>query len=119
MLTIEYGAEALGQTHFAVSALRTLIDGAHEGAGTSRRPLRDRWWRDARRNVPEHARPLIELINAHPSFVPPFLIPEGHSVSDELETLLATSEQQMQAGLRLYRAAARFPRSPRIVEEMA
>lgn len=77
VLTYLFNAEDVARTRLAISPLGHLLHGvgAHGAAPRATR-ARERWWHDARRLVPERARPLIELINALPDYTPCFLVPE-------------------------------------------
>ncbi|MEO3788246.1 helix-turn-helix domain-containing protein [Actinocorallia sp. B10E7] len=121
MLTLAYDAEDLGNTRFAVSALRNLFDGVRSSRGLPRAAARERWWRNARRNIPERARPILEAVNAHPYFLPFFLFPEGGpfaDVEEELELLRSTPEEQLVAGVELLTRYAGLARPPRALREL-
>ncbi|MFJ9447471.1 hypothetical protein ACIRRH_37370 [Kitasatospora sp. NPDC101235] len=119
-LNLVVGAQDLGHTRIAVSPLQNLIIGfwGHQPSHEARR-----WQRAVRGNVPRTAVPLLELINAHPWYVPDFLtplLPVGHdtagpSLATELDALRAVDEARVRADLRYVDA---LPDAPRGVREL-
>jgi hypothetical protein len=114
MQALAYGLDDLAHTRFATSALGHLFHGVHNSPCSRRSPLRERWWRSARRQVPAHAVPLIELINADPTRIPAFLLPMPSagsggtvepSLDDELEYLRSGSPERIAAALATQDAA--------------
>lgn len=103
---LPYGSDDLAHTRFASSPLGHLVHGVHNGPCSRRSVVRERWWRWARRHVPEAARPLVDLINAA-SALPAFLLPAPLadaasaeiSLTNELERLRATPPDLIQAEL--------------------
>ncbi|MEU8618114.1 winged helix-turn-helix domain-containing protein [Streptomyces sp. NPDC048623] len=110
------GTQDLGRTRIAVSPLQNLVIGfwGHQPSRETRA-----WQRARRPHVPRSAVPLLELINAHPWYVPDFLAPvlpaardaAGPSLATELEALRALTETELQAGLRYVDALPGVPRS--------
>ncbi|MDI2131297.1 ArsR/SmtB family transcription factor [Yinghuangia seranimata] len=117
MQTLAFGADDLARTRFATSALGHLVHGVHNSPCGRRSPLRQRWWRTARRNVPAQAMPLVELINADPTRLPPFLLPMPAAdpgvfeptIDDELDYLRAASAEEITAALAMYDVPDRAP----------
>jgi DNA-binding transcriptional ArsR family regulator len=117
-------AQDMGRTRIAVSPLQNLIIGfwAHQPSREARS-----WQRAARGNVPHAAAPLLELINAHPWYVPDFLTPlrlagqgaAGPSLAAELDALRSVDEAQIRADLRYVDALPGVPRSVRELREGA
>jgi len=110
------GAQDLGRTRLVVSPLQNLIIGfwGHQ-------PSRERiqWQRAARRRVCRTSAPLLELINAHPWYVPDFLTPilstagntPSSGIAEELDALRAVSDAQIHADLAPLHALPDVPRS--------
>lgn len=104
---LPYSSDDLAHTRFASSPLGHLVHGVHNGPCSRRSVARERWWRWARRHVPEAALPLVELINARASALPEFLLPEPladaptaeASLASELERLRATPPDLIRAEL--------------------
>ncbi|WP_026412332.1 ArsR/SmtB family transcription factor [Actinomadura oligospora] len=112
----------LGHTRIAVSPLQNLVIGfwGHQPSREARA-----WQRARRRLVPHAAAPLLELINAHPWYVPDFLTPvlpaprdgAGPSFATELEALRSLTEARILEDLRYVDALPRAPRSVRELRE--
>ncbi|WP_433171332.1 ArsR/SmtB family transcription factor [Actinoallomurus sp. CA-150999] len=123
---LHYGAEDLARTRFATSPLGHLVHGLHNGPCSHRSQLRERWWRSVRRNIPARAEPLLELINADPSWTPPFLLPASAealavvepAIEEELERLRDTSKEQITADLERFDRDPRQVRVPRLVQDL-
>ncbi|WP_370118921.1 ArsR/SmtB family transcription factor [Streptacidiphilus sp. MAP12-33] len=107
-------AEDLMRLRVAISPLRNLVDALHDGPRADGGVSRARWWNDVRRNVPARALPLVEMINAHPRFVPLPLVPlaAGEELSTELDALEATAPERIGAEVELYLTRARLPKAP-------
>ena len=114
--TVKFTARDLGAIRFAVSPLQHLVLGVLLQGRQSHSA--QRWWRQARRNVPHAAAPLVELITAHPWYTPDFLTPPAPSsratgpsaIAHELDALHATAPGQIEEELRLHRDPKRLPR---------
>ena len=104
---LSYSSDDLAHTRFASSPLGHLVHGVHDGPCSRRSAARARWWRWARRHVPDAAQPLVELINARASALPEFLLPvpltdapaAEVSFASELERLRATPPDLIPADL--------------------
>ncbi|SEM08009.1 ArsR/SmtB family transcription factor [Streptacidiphilus jiangxiensis] len=112
-------AEDLMRLRVSISPLRNLVDALHDGPRADGGVARARWWAEVRRNVPGRALPLVEMINAHPRFVPLPLVPlaAGESgpvkeLATELDALEATDPERVRAEVELYLTRARLPRPP-------
>ena len=111
------GTEDLARTRFTVSPLQNLILAMWAHPRPS--PAHQRWWRGVRRNVPYAATPLLELINAHPWYVPDFLTPAvpgalrpgRPSVGEELDALRAGTDAQIHEDLKNFDSLPGVPRS--------
>lgn len=119
-LNLIVGTRDLGRTRFAVSPLHNLIIGVW---GHRPPQARQRWWRSARRNAPHTAAPLLELINAHPWYVPDFLTPAAPGtptstpgsrrspITEELDALRAVTDAEIRADLQCHSDLPGLPRS--------
>ena len=115
-LNLVVGTQDLGRTRLAVSPLQNLIIGFWGWQPSRERRL---WQRAARRNVPHAGVLLLELINAHPWYVPDFLSPilppmrgaAGPSIADELEALRSIGDTQIRADLEQFETLPGVPRS--------
>lgn len=106
----------LGRTRIAVSPLQNMVIGfwAHEPSREAQS-----WQRTHRRNVPRAAAPLLELINAHPWYVPDFLTPvlpatgdaSGAAFAAELDAMRSVTDARIQDELRYIDALPGVPRS--------
>ncbi|RAG83878.1 hypothetical protein DN069_19940 [Streptacidiphilus pinicola] len=115
MSALLLGCEVEDLTRFrmSVSPLRNLVDALHDGPRADGGVARARWWASARRNIPARALPLVEMINAHPRFVPLPLVPlgAGDRLDEELDALEATAAERIgvEVGLYLDRAGLAAP----------
>ncbi|MFJ8039498.1 ArsR/SmtB family transcription factor [Kitasatospora sp. NPDC096147] len=114
MIALRFGVADLARTRFVVSPLDHLVAGAarigiHQGAGTRS----ERWWRDARRHVPQRAARFLEVVNASPIGVPDFMVADLDAVrrqlTDELDALLSVPEQAVQEGVAMFGEVAEVP----------
>ncbi|MEZ0093253.1 DUF5937 family protein [Streptacidiphilus sp. EB129] len=110
-------AEDLASMRLAISPLRNLVDALHDGPRPAGDTARDRWWNSVRRRVPHRAIPVVELINAHPRFIPLPLVPYVPGVADnlgaELDALEAVSQERLTVEVDLYLTRAGLPKPPR------
>jgi DNA-binding transcriptional ArsR family regulator len=121
-LNLVVAAQDLGRTRIAISPLQNLIIGfwGHQPSREARS-----WQRAVRRNVPPAAAPLLELINAHPWYVPDFLtplLPVGRqaaepSLAAELDALRSVDEAWIRADLWYVDALPDVPHSVRELRE--
>jgi DNA-binding transcriptional ArsR family regulator len=121
MLEIGFGVQDLAAVRFAISPMDHLLGGV---AGVQHHCVRgslprERWWRQARSNIPWQAAPLIDLVNASAVTVPDFLAASlttaRPSMTDELDAVLALPESRLVQDLACYDAQ---PPVPRIVAEL-
>ena len=137
VLAVPMGAADVSRTRFESSPLVCLLRGIGlaEEAGRMT-PAHRRWLRDARRRLPERARPAVELLRHTPGHIPAFLIPDSpaspgrvHRDPDqEIQELREVSDAALAADLGQYRKRRRIRRStvplgppaprPRIVDEL-
>ncbi|MEY9967023.1 DNA-binding transcriptional ArsR family regulator [Streptacidiphilus sp. MAP12-16] len=100
----------------AISPLRNMVDALHDGARPGGDGARERWWASARRHIPHRAIPIVQLINAHPRFIPLPLVPYVPSASDdvdaELGALEASDGDRLGTEIALYLARAGLTRPP-------
>ena len=127
MLRVEYGSAGVGRTRFVSSPVTNLIVAFHLNQPDKKvRPGMDRWWQDARRHIPDKARPLLGLINACPHYLPALLAPEvpvesvwsRRSLDDELDALRAVSEDRIAVDLANFEALGVVGKESRIVAEL-
>ncbi|MEZ0064671.1 DNA-binding transcriptional ArsR family regulator [Streptacidiphilus sp. MAP12-20] len=109
-------AEDLMRMRLSISPLRNLVDALHDGPRADGGVARERWWATARRQVPQRALPVVELINAHPRFVPlplvPFVPGMGDDLESELEALEAAEPERISREIELYVTRAGLTRPP-------
>lgn len=100
----------------AISPLRSMVDALHDGRRPGGDVARDRWWSSVRRHIPQRAIPIVQLINAHPRFIPLPLVPYAPGCSDnlgaELDALEATGPDRMAVEIDLYMNSARLAKPP-------
>jgi DNA-binding transcriptional ArsR family regulator len=108
-------AEDLMRFRVSISPLRNLVDALHDGPRADGGVARARWWASVRRNIPARALPLVEMINAHPRYVPLPLVPlaAGEDLGAELDALEAAEPERIgvEVGLYLDRAGLAKPPS--------
>ena len=107
-------AEDLMGFRMSISPLRNLVDALHDGPRADGGVARARWWGSVRRNIPARALPLVEMINAHPRFVPLPLVPlgAGEGLDEELDALEATAAERIGAEVGLYLDRAGLAKPP-------
>ncbi|WP_280683321.1 helix-turn-helix domain-containing protein [Kitasatospora sp. MAA19] len=114
MAVVAFGARDLANVRFAISPIQHLVIGLQQDSGAPL-PAR-RWWRSVRSRVPGRALPLIELVAAHPLYLPDFLtppiplVPGGVSIADELDVISAVSTEQVHGELCRYAELGPTPR---------
>lgn len=111
----------MARTRFATSPMDHLLFGALAAGpphwvGAS--AARQRWWRRIRSRVPHAAAPFIELVTASNLSMPDFLVADitadAPRFSDELDAIVAATDDQIHHDLRIYRS----PAVPRIVRQL-
>jgi DNA-binding transcriptional ArsR family regulator len=107
-------AEDLMRFRVSISPLRNLVDALHDGPRADAGVARARWWASVRRNIPARALPLVEMINAHPRYVPLPLVPlaAGGDLGAELDALEATEPERIGVEVGLYLDRAGLPEPP-------
>ena len=116
MIEFEFGVEDLAQTSFSISPMDHLLVGAirpdlrHYGGPSSGQ---SRWWRSIRGHIPASARPFLELVNAGGPAVPDFLAADTctyrRNLTDELDAIMAVTDEQICADIGRY---TRGPQPP-------
>lgn len=124
MIELEFGVADLALTNFSISPMDHLLAGAihpdlRHFVGSSTR--RGRWWRSIRGHVPAGARPFLELVNASGLGVPDFLAADSRthrrSLADELDAILAVTDEQIRADIGRYPAESKPPVVRRLHDE--
>ncbi|MFI5646162.1 helix-turn-helix domain-containing protein [Kitasatospora sp. NPDC051705] len=114
MIALRFGVADLARTRFVISPLDHLMagsarQGVHQGTGSRS----ERWWRDARRHVPDRARRFLDVVNASAIGVPDFMVADLDAVrrqlDDELDALLAVPQQAVEEGVAMFGSGAGLP----------
>jgi DNA-binding transcriptional ArsR family regulator len=98
-----------------------MVDALHDGHRPGGDRARDRWWAFKRRHVPQAAVPIVQLINAHPRFLPASLFPPfeyGGNLNGELEALEASTPERLSTEIEQYLQATGFARTPRLLNDL-
>jgi len=107
----------LGRIAFETSPLLNLIRGLDPLGSTRPVPASHRrWLADARRQIPERSRPVVELLSAIPNYAPAFLIPDvpaggrtHRTVQEELEALRAVRDEDLVQDFQIFDTWERRP----------
>jgi len=103
VIELVFGVQDLARTRFSISPMEQLLIGSLAVDARRQAGPQGRWWRGVRSRVPRKSAPFLELLAASTRGVPDFLVADDTAYlrffSDELDSILASSDDQIRAEL--------------------
>ncbi|WP_030236276.1 ArsR/SmtB family transcription factor [Streptomyces sp. NRRL S-350] len=114
MIALRFGVADVARTRFVISPLDHLMAGsARLGVHHSVGSRSERWWRGARRHVPDRAGRFLDVVNASPVGVPNFMVADLDAVrrqlTDELDALLSVPQQAVEEDVAMFGSGPELP----------